>query len=287
MSKACDSPQSAESSDVKLGYCLEERYVENSFKRKESNIEENCMYSEEQPDTESIKILKTKVNGNEESNMNKQDPEELEARLDLSEASGSKELINDSCACEQRSDSDVNSFDNNSAVASCSTTSTEYGNSLSKKRKELRLYEDQLRTLVPGATDLSRLDLIHSTIDYISDLEEALEARVKKRLCRDVRSRPPLTQLPGYSETGSATKVTSEAVKSNLTTNMSSDKSNKTDGKDINVMQKIREAFLCFNDNDFAESKMITSKKETIGHCPICSKIRSTSATKARNQHAN
>lgn len=60
-------------------------------------------------------------------------------------------------------------------------------------RGQLRQYEEQLRILIPGASGLPRIDLIHSAIDYISDLEEALQARVRK--LGSSPSRPPLTVL--------------------------------------------------------------------------------------------
>lgn len=64
-------------------------------------------------------------------------------------------------------------------------------------RIELKRYEEQLRTLIPGASSLRRIDLIHSAIDYISDLEETLQARVRKLDSNQTRS--PLTFLPGFN----------------------------------------------------------------------------------------
>lgn len=66
---------------------------------------------------------------------------------------------------------------------------------------EMRLYLDKLRELVPGMPrtgKLSRVRLIHSAIDYITDLQEALEARARRKL-RDKQGqhpRPPLAALP-------------------------------------------------------------------------------------------
>ncbi|XP_050690414.1 ELL-associated factor 1-like [Eriocheir sinensis] len=66
---------------------------------------------------------------------------------------------------------------------------------------EMRLYLDKLRELVPGMPrtgKLSRVRLIHSAIDYITDLQEALEARTRRKL-RDKQGqqpRPPLAALP-------------------------------------------------------------------------------------------
>lgn len=65
----------------------------------------------------------------------------------------------------------------------------------------MRVYLDKLRELVPGMPrtgKLSRVRLIHSAIDYITDLQEALEARTRRKL-RDKQGqapRPPLAALP-------------------------------------------------------------------------------------------
>ncbi|KAK3853181.1 hypothetical protein Pcinc_040266 [Petrolisthes cinctipes] len=66
---------------------------------------------------------------------------------------------------------------------------------------EMRVYLDKLRELVPyvpRSGRVSRVTLIHSAIDYITDLQEALEARARRKLRdkTDPNTRPPLAALP-------------------------------------------------------------------------------------------
>lgn len=66
---------------------------------------------------------------------------------------------------------------------------------------EMRMYLDKLRELVPYVPRtgrVSRVQLIHSAIDYITDLQESLEARARRKLRdkQDQSSRPPLAALP-------------------------------------------------------------------------------------------
>ncbi|XP_069194893.1 uncharacterized protein [Procambarus clarkii] len=66
---------------------------------------------------------------------------------------------------------------------------------------EMRVYLEKLRQLVPyvpRSGRLSRVQLIHSAIDYITDLQESLEARARRKLRdkQDEQARPPLAALP-------------------------------------------------------------------------------------------
>ncbi|XP_064093393.1 protein extra-macrochaetae-like [Macrobrachium nipponense] len=68
------------------------------------------------------------------------------------------------------------------------------------KGAEMKLYLDKLRELVPYVPrtgKISRVQLIHSAIDYITDLQESLEARARRKLRdkNDQASRPPLAAL--------------------------------------------------------------------------------------------
>ena len=65
----------------------------------------------------------------------------------------------------------------------------------SSKSSEMSLYMEKLREIVPYAKNsskLSKVQLIHSAIDYITDLQESLEARVRTE---PAYTRPPLTDV--------------------------------------------------------------------------------------------
>ena len=251
MSEGCDPPASHKQDVLDSSLCNGKKNL-SSTEDNEINCDDNTN-SDSAEGTEYVSVWRSYCNGktfNEKSNMNKQDAKELPTRSDPCEASGSKDTKNIPSRCDDmKSDSNSSNLISDRAVASASSSNeSNNGANHSKKRKELRLYEDQLRTLVPGATDLSRLDLIHSAIDYISDLEEALEARVKKRRIRDSIPRPPLSQLPGYSE------ILSTKQNPFKTNDKNADKSDET-----NVVQKIRNAFISFNETD-PKGKMLTSE---------------------------
>ncbi|KAK8741278.1 hypothetical protein OTU49_002594, partial [Cherax quadricarinatus] len=64
---------------------------------------------------------------------------------------------------------------------------------------EMKMYLEKLRELVPYAPRsgrLSRVQLIHSAIDYITDLQESLEARARSKLRDKDEHRQPLAALP-------------------------------------------------------------------------------------------
>lgn len=94
------------------------------------------------------------------------------------------------------SPSEASSSSESTGEAAAEASGTEEG-----RGAEMRLYLDKLRELVPGMPrtgKLSRVRLIHSAIDYITDLQEALEARTRRKL-RDKQGqhpRPPLAALP-------------------------------------------------------------------------------------------
>ncbi|CAL4150196.1 unnamed protein product [Meganyctiphanes norvegica] len=76
------------------------------------------------------------------------------------------------------------------------------GDSGGGKGAEMRMYLEKLREMVPYAPSsgrINKVELIHSAIDYISDLQEALEARARRKLREKGAMqppRPPLASLP-------------------------------------------------------------------------------------------
>ncbi|XP_076059451.1 uncharacterized protein LOC143036080 [Oratosquilla oratoria] len=71
-----------------------------------------------------------------------------------------------------------------------------------KQSEEMKIYLEKLKDMVPYVPrdrKISKVDLIHCAIDYISDLQGALEARAKKRRRSSQESQPsrqPFSILP-------------------------------------------------------------------------------------------
>ena len=92
------------------------------------------------------------------------------------------------------------------SVPSDGESSSSSGSRINRQKSEqLQFYFQRLREMVPGTSrPLSRVQLIHSAIDYITDLQEALEARARRKLTSST-NRPPLVNLQLQRNTNSTT----------------------------------------------------------------------------------